>query len=59
MAFHLLCQHRCILHRMPHQEDAAEARAEGGLRLCHTDLGAGDLRGQMWVRRWVGGRLLD
>ena len=40
---HLLGEHGRVLHGVPHQEGGAEARGEGGLRVLHADLGAGDL----------------
>src|SRR5262249_42814299 len=41
--FHFRGQQLRILARVPHQERAAETRREGGRRLLHADLGAGDL----------------
>ena len=41
---HLLSQHGRVLHGVPHQESAAEARAEGRLRLRHAHLRARHLR---------------
>lgn len=43
---HLLRQHGCVLHGVPHQEGAAVAGAEGGLWLSHAHLSAGDLQGR-------------
>eukprot|EP00955_Chlamydomonas_euryale_P023811 250757-Chlamydomonas_euryale.AAC.21 len=62
---HLLRQHLRVLHGVPHQEHAAKAGTECGLRLRHAHLGAGDLRGgpeaigphaRGWAGRWSGGR---
>ena len=43
---HLVAQHRRVLHGVPHEEGAAVARTEGGLRLRDAHLGARNLIGQ-------------